>query len=291
MAENGSLSVQMITDRRKHVEEYYRSMGYSYIYRLCIVFCENAMFSDELIHMTGVCTNVWLYAMDQNRMFLYENQPLEFDGLCELLESVPVSATSRKDGILFAGGTVPWVTLGLIFVNVVLYFVPVFTGTYDSVIEGGMNQYAYVVGQGQFYRLFTSMFLHGGVSHLVNNMVVLLALGYYLEPALGHIQYSIIYGLSGIAGSLCSIFLRMSDAGSIGASGAIFGLVGALLGLVLFFRGRIPGISVRRVIYMCIASLYGGFATANVDNEAHIGGLVFGFLLVIITNLFYKRAT
>lgn len=287
-------SEERLRQKRIQMDAHYREAGYSRVYQLCIVFRENAIFPDELIQMTDRITNLWLFAEDQNRMYQYEKQPLEFDGICAALESVPVVQSSVNVPVPFDKKSAPWVTFGLIFINILLYIIPeVFLGegAYHALIEFGMNQYHYVVEEGQVYRLVTSMFLHGSISHLMNNMVVLLVLGFYLEPVLGHLRYSIIYFLSGIAGGLCSVFLWMGENGSIGASGAIFGLSGAMLALVLFFKGRIPGISTRRVIYMCIVSLYGGFTAVNVDNAAHVGGLVFGFLLVIITNIFRKKCT
>lgn len=291
MVGNFISSVEKLTQKRLQMDAHYREAGYSHVYQLVIVFQETAMFSDELIQMTNQISNLWLFAEDQNRMYQYENQPLEFDGICAALESLPVVRTSIGVPVPFNKKSAPWVTWGLVVVNVLLFLIPILLNQYDTWVEFGMNQYNYVLEQGQVYRLFTAMFLHGSLSHLMNNMVVLLVLGFYLEPVLGHIQYSAIYVLSGIAGNLCSIFFRMSEIGSIGASGAIFGLSGAMLALVLFYKGRIPGLSTRRVIYMCVVSLYGGFTTVNVDNAAHVGGLIYGFLLVIITNIFHEKCT
>lgn len=282
---------EAIRQRRMEINAHYRGAGYSHVYQLCIVFGETAIFPDAWVQMTTQIPNLWLFAMDQNRMFQYENQPLEFDGVCAALESLPVM---RKKNSVFQGfdkKTVPWLTLGIIACNLLLYVVPVLLGCYNEVIEWGMNQSDYVLHYGQIYRLITAMFLHGSVSHLINNMVVLMVLGLYLEPVLTRMQYGLIYFCSGIAGNLCSLFFHMGEGGSIGASGAIFGLSGALLSLVLFYKGKIPGISVRQVIYMCVVSLYSGFVTVNVDNAAHVGGLIFGFLLVIFTNIFHKKQT
>lgn len=291
MVGNFVSSEEKLRQKRVRIDAHYREAGYSHVYQLCIVIRKNAMFPEELIQMTGQITNLWLFAEDQNRMYQYENQPLEFDGICAALESLPIVRTTIDVPVPFDKRTAPWVTWGLVIVNVLLYLIPIFLNQYSTLIEFGMNQYNYVLEQGQVYRLFTSMFLHGTLSHLTSNMVALLVLGFYLEPVLGHIQYSVIYCLSGIAGNLCSTFFHMNEVGSIGASGAIFGLSGAMLALVLFYKGRIPGITIRRVIYMCVVTLYSGFVTVNVDNAVHVGGLIFGFILVIITNIFHEKCT
>lgn len=282
------VSAERLQEKRQQLEQHYRMQGFSYVYQLCIVCRKEAMFSQGLLELVEKAPNVWLFTEDQNRMFRYEHQPMEFDGLCGILEALPVE---RRNPLPFTVKTAPWVTLILIIVNLYCYLVPLLTGHYTEWIEAGMNYRPLVLEQGQLYRLFTHMFLHGSWEHLFNNMLVLCVLGLYLEPVLGHIRYSIIYLGSGIAGGLLSACMQFSGHGSVGASGAIFGLSGALLALVLFWKGKIPGLSVRRVIFMCIASLYGGFTSTNVDNAAHVGGLIAGFLLLIFTNISHKNCT
>ena len=282
---------EVLMNYRNQIEQHYLLLGIKRVYQLCIVIQENAMFSQELIEQTTQLANLWLFAMDQGRMYQYEHQPLEFDGLSSAFEQFSQSGVKSARMNRTVSGSVPWVTIILVVMNVFLYFGPLVVGEYDHVIELGMNQFQYVVMKGQIYRLITSMFLHGSVSHLWNNMLVLCILGYYLEPALGKLKFSLIYFISGIGAGIFSLLVHMNGVGSIGASGAIFGLTGAILAMSIFYKGKIPGISTGRVICMCMASLYGGFAAVNVDNAAHIGGLIFGFLLVIITNNIRKKCT
>ena len=146
-----------------------------------------------------------------------------------------------------------------------------------------------VVLRGEYYRLFTSMFLHFGASHLVNNMLVLFVLGERMEQVLGHVKYLIFYIVSGIAANIISIMVHMGSAYaavSAGASGAIFGVVGGLVYVVAVNHGQLDGLTNRQLGFMIILSLYHGFTASGVDNWAHIGGLFSGFILSIFL---YRR--
>ena len=103
-------------------------------------------------------------------------------------------------------------------------------------LEHGAMYGPYVVEGHQYYRIFTCLFLHFGIEHLLNNMVLLGALGWNLELETGRIKFLIIYFISGLGGNLLSLWMNMSTdkmVVSAGASGAIFGLMGALLCVVL----------------------------------------------------------
>ena len=126
------------------------------------------------------------------------------------------------------------------------------------------------------------MFLHGSVDHLFSNMLVLFFLGAMIEQEIGHICYGIVYLLSGIGGNLVSLYMKLvsfNTAASLGASGVVFGMDGVLLALVLFSNRKLQNISAPRVFLMIALSLYSGFVGSHIDNAAHVGGLVTGFVL------------
>ena len=138
-----------------------------------------------------------------------------------------------------------------------------------------------VLEDGEYYRLFTSMFLHFGFEHLINNMVTLVLIGWNLEIEIGRFKFLLIYILSGLGGNILSAwyeFRTMDYSISAGASGAIFGIIGALLYVAIRNRGRIGDISGKGLAFMIIISLYYGFSSSGVDNLAHIGGLITGFV-------------
>lgn len=181
-------------------------------------------------------------------------------------------------------------TVALIVINVAVFLILSAMGdTEDAVFmmnHGGMYE-PLIVQEHEYYRLFTSMFLHFGMSHLLNNMVLLGALGWNLELETGKIKFLIIYLVSGLGGNLLSLYYDQSlplgeRAVSAGASGAIFGLMGALLYVVIANRGRLGRLSGRGMLFMIALSLYYGPTSTGVDNWAHIGGLVCGFILSVI---------
>lgn len=183
-------------------------------------------------------------------------------------------------------------TVALIVINVAVFFIlTMFGDTEDAVFmlqHGAMYEPNIIEGH-EYYRIFTCLFLHFGITHLLNNMVLLGALGWNLELEIGKVRFVIIYFASGIIGNIVSLFYDLTleqPAVSAGASGAIFGLMGALLYVVIANRGRLGRLSGRGMLVMVALSLYFGLTNTGVDNLAHIGGVVSGFLLAV---LLYRR--
>ncbi len=159
----------------------------------------------------------------------------------------------------------------------------------DWMLKWGAMYWPYVRDDGQIYRFITCMFLHFGVAHLFNNMLMLWFLGGTLEKIIGSVKYVFLYFLSGILAEIVSIrynILCGTTPVSAGASGAIFGITGALLFVVLINKGRAEGITTRQMMIIVALSIYGGFANQGIDNAAHIGGFISGFLLAAV---FYRR--
>lgn len=183
-------------------------------------------------------------------------------------------------------------TVALIVINVAVFFIlTMFGDTEDAVfmLQHGAMYEPYIIEGHEYYRIFTCLFLHFGITHQLNNMVLLGALGWNLELEIGKVRFVIIYFASGIIGNIVSLFYDLTleqPAVSAGASGAIFGLMGALLYVVIANRGRLGRLSGRGMLVMVILSLYFGLTSTGVDNLAHIGGLVSGFLLAV---LLYRR--
>ncbi len=183
-------------------------------------------------------------------------------------------------------------TTALIIVNIAVFLImSIFGNTEDAVFmlrHGAMYEPA-VTQDYEFYRLFTSMFLHFGIDHLLNNMVLLGALGWNLESEVGKVRYVIIYLISGLGGNVLSLYHGLTAdayAVSAGASGAVFGLMGALLYVVIANRGRTGRLSGRGLLFMVALSLYFGLTSSGVDNWAHIGGLISGFIMALVL---YRR--
>ena len=178
--------------------------------------------------------------------------------------------------------------------NVFVFFVleqGFFRGRLDWLMLGA-NYAPAVIKDKEFYRLFTSMFLHSDIEHLFNNMLLLCYIGRLLEEQIGKIRYLFIYFLSGIIAGLFSIGYNThigQPAFCIGASGAVFGLTGAMAVFVLWKQGRMAQINRRQMLIMVLLSLYGGFVETNVDNAAHIGGLLAGAAAALLLTLVHRR--
>ena len=185
------------------------------------------------------------------------------------------------------------VTVLLILINTLIFLVVEFTGgseTGQHMLECGAAYAPLILEQGQWYRMFSSMFLHFGAPHLINNMLVLFVLGQRLEPVTGKIKFFLIYIFGGLGGNMLSLFFDMYAGNaslSAGASGAVFAVMGGMIYVIIRHRGRVADLTVRQMLIMAAFSLYFGFASEGVDNVAHIGGLLSGFLIAVI--LYHPR--
>jgi len=186
------------------------------------------------------------------------------------------------------------ITLILVVVNSILLIVTLLTGR--SLYYKGALIADNVLYNKEIYRLITSMFLHADIEHLIGNMIMLIFVGPALEKAVGHLWFTLIYFISGIAGNLVSIAYE-KYLGEIwicyGASGAVFGVIGAMALIIFFNKNKLikSGSNLpMRMLFMVIYAIYSGFTTTSVNNAAHIGGLISGILLMWLYTL-YRRNT
>lgn len=179
--------------------------------------------------------------------------------------------------------TYPFISIVLVSVNCIIFLLCQFDG--DFLYSRGSLGVHSIVYEREYARFISAMFLHWDLEHLFSNMILLLFMGSMLEKAIGHIPYAFLYFVSGIGGGILSVTIKaMNDEWSIsaGASGAIFGLDGLLLAVVLLLRYKLQDITPARVGIMIALSLYNGFSKSNIDNAAHVGGLIVGFLLGVL---------
>lgn len=175
------------------------------------------------------------------------------------------------------------VTIALVAINIIIYICCTHMG--EVVYNVGCMDAERILLDGEYYRFFTSMFMHGGIDHIFSNMLFLAALGEMLERVIGHGRFAILYLLSGVGGSLFSIanvLLSGKHYTAIGASGAVFGLIGAMLILVVINNGHYQGISIKRMLFAIVYMVYDGTRSERVDNAAHVGGLIFGVLIMAV---------
>lgn len=188
---------------------------------------------------------------------------------------------------------IPIMTILLFAVNVCVYIITMFTG--DFIPDHGGSYWPLIIYEHQYYRIITHFFIHFGFGHLFNNMVSLLILGYSLEGILGRGRFMLLYFLSGTLAGIASLvytFLCIPQENaplSCGASGAVYGLMGALLVLLLINDPEGRSSQVPRYILFLGLSLYSGMMDTSIDNAAHIGGFIAGFIICLIMYRTQKR--
>nr|WP_294942897.1 rhomboid family intramembrane serine protease [uncultured Mucilaginibacter sp.] len=180
-----------------------------------------------------------------------------------------------------------FITLIIAGLNVLVFIIMVFAGLGfisfpgDELLNWGAN-YRPAVLDGQWWRLFTAIFLHGGLMHLLGNMYGLFFAALFVEPKIGKLRFAIVYVVCGVMASLASIWWHPASPG-VGASGAIFGLYGVSIVLLLINRADLKanrGILILNLVFIGFNLLLGIFG--NADNAAHIGGLVAGMLAGLV---------
>lgn len=158
------------------------------------------------------------------------------------------------------------------------------------VIQGGGLEPQLVAG-GALWRLLSSMFLHAGLIHIAVNMMALYFLGSFAEQTFGPGRFFALYLVSGIAGGVAYLYFGEFDKPAVGASGAIFGILGGILGFAIrrgTFSMRNP--IIRQLVLIAAINLFIGASIPNVSNTAHIGGLVGGFFFgALIANSIYSQ--
>lgn len=171
------------------------------------------------------------------------------------------------------------VTYVIIAILAVIYLVQ-FLG-YDEFLINSFATYGPFIRAGEYYRLFTGSLLHGGIIHLACNLYSLYILGNQIESFFGRLKMVIIYIFSALFGALMSITLS-GNVASIGASGAICGLLGALIYFGYYYRVYFGSILRDKIIPIVILNLGIGLLDSSIDNWAHLGGIIGGVLISMI---------
>lgn len=182
----------------------------------------------------------------------------------------------------------PFVSFVLVGLNLLIFILCLI---FPWIYEKGCCGIYQVFECKEYGRILWSVFLHSSAEHIFNNMVIVLFLGSMLERQVGHVLYGLVYLAAGIGSGLFSLLVKwyqFDGAVSIGASGAVFGLDGLLLAMVIFLANRIE-IPASRVILVVFLSLYSGFSNSGIDNAGHVGGLVIGFIFGVAICFYIRR--
>lgn len=306
----GVLFVMELEEGSTFTEERYRSVYDS----ACKLLEKNGvtemhiltmLITDDVHHASGVCKGdkyAWIINRSEKRLVIEEDKVVDFYGMKAMFErflqepeAAKIKMQEAEEKVLedirqrekanLRKIYVPWVAYSLVAINIVVYIVCTSTG--NLLYNMGEMSVANTIEGGQWYRLITSMFLHGSLSHIFNNMLILYLLGQMAEERLGRWKFLISYFVCGIVAGLVSLgakYFNGIDANSIGASGAVYGIFG--IALVTEFTTinwkRVSVATVRRVVLvlLCIAiSLYVDARTSGIDYEAHVGGLCMGAMI------------
>ncbi|MGP3917384.1 rhomboid family intramembrane serine protease [Nonomuraea sp. 10N515B] len=180
----------------------------------------------------------------------------------------------RQAKSTFGGSVVrtPFVTYAILVINILVFGAQYLTG--DEVTAELAMWPAGVAALDQYYRLITAAFVHGGVFHILFNCWALYVVGPYLERAFGHVRYVALYVISALGGSVLGLWIDPLNQPTVGASGAIFGLFGAV-----FVVGRKLNMDVRGIAVLIVINLAITFIVPGISWTGHIGGLITGSLL------------
>ena len=215
--------------------------------------------------------------------------------------AVPPPNAPRQRITLHIMAVKPTATYVLIGINVLIFIIRAISPAWDnSLFNAGANNATLVLVQGQYYRLFSSMFLHASMFdylnhynftaalHILSNMYILYAVGFPLERLMGHARFLIVYLLGGLSGAVLSVLLGDANSYSVGASGAVFAIVAGefmylyhhrqLMGAVGQARRKsLIGFAVMNFAIGLVSALPG--SAVVIDNWAHFGGMVGGLVL------------
>ncbi|EKO1913797.1 rhomboid family intramembrane serine protease [Clostridium botulinum] len=233
---------------------------------------------------------------DMSFILDYNNRNIVYagEGTRSIVEDI-VSVPKHRENIYYNENNMnshekSTITKIIIGINIFMYLITaflsgsIFTSDIRVLIFLGAKVNSFI-NNGEYYRLITSMFLHGGLIHLALNMYALNSIGPLVEIYFGKVKYLIIYFISGILSSYFSYLFSSSV--SIGASGAIFGTLGATFIIAYKNRKRGGKEFLNNIISVIVINLILGFSIPNVDNFGHIGGLIGG---IIVTLLLMNRA-
>lgn len=290
-----SFTHEQYEDQKQEIIRNVQRTGENDVHLMTIIFFDDMKKAMEIAGDDYMC---WLVDKTSSELLVNENRIEDFYGLRESLTEF-----LRNCKALFSSGDIKAIdalshdsnekkkieklkkkrpipiTLLLISINITVF------GTYliigDAFNDSGcMNPVR--IAAGEYYRFLTAMFLHGGLDHIFSNLILLFFLGEVIESKIGSIRFAILYFLSGIIGNVVSYLYSSAGAGytSIGASGAVFGLIGMFIVMAI---KKYKGIDVpkNRLILMVIYCIYSSF-DAYVDFAAHFGGLVAGIIIGFI---------
>jgi len=202
-----------------------------------------------------------------------------------------INQKNRKDAIAVEDvfkKRKPVITYALVFIHLLIFFGTKLFGVFDEALDIFCVHGPSIRILGEYYRLFTGAFFHANLWHLVFNTYALYVIGSQVESFMGKAKYLVIYFFTILTSSLLSITLN-GNIGSVGASGAIFGLMGCLLYFGYHYRVYLGNVLKSQIVPLVLLNLMIGFLDSGIDNYAHIGGLIGGVFITMALGVKYKE--
>ncbi|MCL2171204.1 MAG: rhomboid family intramembrane serine protease [Defluviitaleaceae bacterium] len=216
-------------------------------------------------------------------------QPADLDSAAAKIAMAlgrPISnAAARRVGIATPIAARPYLCYAFMIVNILIFAIMEIYGSSNDIatlVRFGAIERGLVMTHGQYWRLLTPIFVHIGIMHLLFNLGSLLIFGTRAERYFGHVKFLIIYIITGVAGNIAMIATADQTVGA-GASGSIFGAIGAILAFILVRRQNIENLNATTMAILILVTFFAGFAAGTaagmpaIAHWAHFGGLTTGF--------------
>ncbi len=284
------LSNEIYNGIRSRFVQSFKERGFTNVHMMTLVLCKENSRIDKVFEEDIQC---WYINTVNNILIVPEGHVEDFYGLKRKIEDILLNfeecntfnnlneekniESMKKKRF----NNIPFINVAIVFLNIIAFILCAFTE--DVLYNKGAFNIFYIEETKQYYRFLSSVFLHIDARHLFSNMLVLFFLGNSVEREVGHWKYAILYFVSAFGGNIASAIYEVSVGiviASVGASGAVFGIVGAVLMLLLSRKGKWENITLPRMLIMIVYSLYSGLMAENVNNVAHIGGFITGLLVM-----------
>ena len=221
----------------------------------------------------------WQFSPEARKLTAGAGQPSRLIGIERLLQAAAEGKEPEALLLRDAKEQKPPIATALIFVVCAALLAWCMLSGQENEILSAYGLSRAGILSGQYYRFFTCMFLHAGLLHLASNSIYLYYFGVRAERLLGTGRFLVLYLLSGLCGGVCSVLFKGSMGISIGASGAIYGLLGAMLLLTKKRGARYTDMNYSTMLLLAASAIGIGFLQEGVDNFAHIGGFLGGILV------------
>ena len=276
--------------REKFIQSF-KEQGFGNVHIITVVLCKEPEKMKPIFGNDHFC---WYLDVTENSLIIPDGHVPDFYGFKKKVEEFLGDSEKYTEEFIDKGTLktvnkekrrfkeLPFINITIIIINILVFILCAFMP--EVLYNKGAFSILLIQQTKEYYRFLTAVFLHVDVDHLLSNMVVLYFLGNGLESKVGHLKYLLLYFLSAMGGNVLSAVYESyygSMFTSVGASGAIFGVIAAVLVLVIVQGGKWENITLSRMLLMISYSLYSGFVSENVNNAGHIGGFVAGLLIMI----------